>query len=274
MKSLSAKTKVFIALIVTMGFLVSGVYLLDTSWFNPWIILIAGLAAAAQLVKVKGATDEMTYNISWLLYGFTFVLFGAPSALVVIIVAYIVETIWLKIPWHVQVFNMASYALALSSADLIRSWINPQNELYSLASTVSLIAAIGTFTLINHIIMGLIIWLREGQTIQQSGVLSGFSLMIDFTMIGLGIATAILWTIYPSAVLLNLIPLYLIYRTLEMPSLRRQTELDPKIKLFNSEYFAQALEKELVRSNRYQRPLSVVFADLDLLRNINNTYGH
>jgi diguanylate cyclase (GGDEF)-like protein/putative nucleotidyltransferase with HDIG domain len=226
------------------------------------------------LVKVKGTTDEMTYNISWLLYGFTFVLFGAPSALVVIIVAHIVETIWLKIPWHVQVFNMASYALALSSADLIRSWINPQNELYSLASTVSLIAAIGTFTLINHIIMGLIIWLREGQTIQQSGVLSGFSLMIDFTMIGLGIATAILWTIYPSAVLLNLIPLYLIYRTLEMPSLRRQTELDPKIKLYNSEYFAQALEKELVRSNRYQRPLSVVFADLDLLRNINNTYGH
>jgi diguanylate cyclase (GGDEF)-like protein len=31
---------------------------------------------------------------------------------------------------------------------------------------------------------------------------------------------------------------------------------------------------ELARSNRFDRPLSIILADLDLLRNINNTYGH
>ncbi len=34
------------------------------------------------------------------------------------------------------------------------------------------------------------------------------------------------------------------------------------------------MDNELARSNRFDRPLSIILADLDLLRNINNTYGH
>ena len=44
--------------------------------------------------------------------------------------------------------------------------------------------------------------------------------------------------------------------------------------LFNHEYFKKQLVSELTRANRFDRPLSVILADLDLLRNINNTYGH
>src|SRR4029077_21192845 len=32
--------------------------------------------------------------------------------------------------------------------------------------------------------------------------------------------------------------------------------------------------EELQRAERFERPLSLVMADLDLLRDINNTYGH
>ena len=78
----------------------------------------------------------------------------------------------------------------------------------------------------------------------------------------------------PSAVLFVIIPLYLIYMTLQVPNLQRQTEIDPKTKLYNARYFADALEKEYDRALRYDRPLTVVIGDLDLLRNINNTYGH
>ena len=34
------------------------------------------------------------------------------------------------------------------------------------------------------------------------------------------------------------------------------------------------MQQELNRANRFDRPMSVIMADLDLLRNINNTYGH
>lgn len=59
-----------------------------------------------------------------------------------------------------------------------------------------------------------------------------------------------------------------------MPALKRQTQLDPKTGLYNARYFQEALEREIARSDRSNHPMTVVVADLDLLRNINNTYGH
>ena len=55
---------------------------------------------------------------------------------------------------------------------------------------------------------------------------------------------------------------------------RRRRASTPKTGLFNARHFAVALNEELVRAERFERPLSLVMADLDLLRDINNTYGH
>jgi diguanylate cyclase (GGDEF)-like protein len=84
----------------------------------------------------------------------------------------------------------------------------------------------------------------------------------------------LIWEINPFATVFSLVPIYLIYSTLQVPALQRQTEIDPKTKLYNARYFAEALKKELDRAERFDRPLTVVIGDLDLLRNINNTYGH
>jgi two-component system cell cycle response regulator len=42
----------------------------------------------------------------------------------------------------------------------------------------------------------------------------------------------------------------------------------------NARYFAIIFEAELARSRMNRRPLGCVMADLDFLRDINNTYGH
>jgi diguanylate cyclase (GGDEF)-like protein len=76
------------------------------------------------------------------------------------------------------------------------------------------------------------------------------------------------------ALVLFLIPIYMIYSTLRVPALERKTEIDAKTGLFNHEYFKQQVTNELSRANRFDRPLAIIMADLDLLRNINNTYGH
>ena len=83
-----------------------------------------------------------------------------------------------------------------------------------------------------------------------------------------------MWIINPYAILLGILPIYLIYSTLKVPALQRQTEIDPKTGLYNAQYFAEALKREIARADRYDRPVCVVLGDLDLLRNINNTYGH
>jgi len=62
--------------------------------------------------------------------------------------------------------------------------------------------------------------------------------------------------------------------TLKIPALERKTEIDQKTGLYNHQYFMTQFNNELQRANRFDRPCSIIMADLDLLRNINNTYGH
>ena len=58
------------------------------------------------------------------------------------------------------------------------------------------------------------------------------------------------------------------------PQLQEEARVDPKTGLFNARHFAAALNEELGRAERFERPMSLIMADLDLLREINNTYGH
>jgi diguanylate cyclase (GGDEF)-like protein/putative nucleotidyltransferase with HDIG domain len=102
----------------------------------------------------------------------------------------------------------------------------------------------------------------------------GRKLIIDLTLLCLGAMLVLIWDYSPFALLLFAFPIYLIYGTMRVPALERQSETDPKTNLFNHGYFMQHLENELKRANRFDRPLTIIMADLDLLRNINNTYGH
>jgi hypothetical protein len=48
------------------------------------------------------------------------------------------------------------------------------------------------------------------------------TLIMDFTMFGVGIGSAFLWIINPATVFFNVIPLYLFYNALKVPALMRR----------------------------------------------------
>jgi len=52
------------------------------------------------------------------------------------------------------------------------------------------------------------------------------------------------------------------------------SEIDPLTRLFNRRYFFDKAAKELVRSLRYNRNLSLIIVDADHFKNINDSYGH
>lgn len=255
-----------------MGLSVFNLFNID--WQNYWLLILTVIAAIAQVCKVEGATHKSSYNLSWVVYGFCFLILGGAATLFVILVAHIIDWVWHRYPWYIQVYNMAAFALTVSATSLLYNGILDLQLPPGLLATLAIFIALASFTLLNHLLIGLAIWFARGQNLQQSGVFGLLTVIIDFTLIALGAVAALIWTTNPSAVFLVLIPLYLIYRTLQVPSLQRQTKIDPKTRLYNAVYFTNALKNENDRALRFDRPLTVAIGDLDLMRDINNTYGH
>lgn len=54
----------------------------------------------------------------------------------------------------------------------------------------------------------------------------------------------------------------------------RMTTVDGLTQVFNRRYLEDAMDRELSRSRRYARPLSLVLLDIDHFKHINDTWGH
>lgn len=274
MRQLSTPTKLYLIGIIAVGGGLLIWQLIQLPFAEIGLLVGVGvLAALAQIIKVEGPTERSSYNISWVGYGFAFVLLGVPGAMFVILLAHLADWVKHRYAWYIQSFNIAQFAIAATCAMLVRTVV--QSVMASpLTEALAIVSASVAFTGLNHLLIGIALKLARGQSFKESGVFERLTLAIDFTLFSMGVAGAFVSQVNPFAAFLAAVPLYLIYITLRVPALQRQTQIDPKTGLYNSKYFTQALETELARSERYDRPLTVVMADLDLLRNINNTYGH
>jgi diguanylate cyclase (GGDEF)-like protein len=238
------------------------------------LFFLCGLASVGLLFKVEGTTSRSHYTFSLLVYSLTFTLYGTSNAIFVIAVSNLVEWLWHRPPWFIQLFNCTCYIVLMQIAGFVNQSINPEQTLLSIHAVLGLVASMAIFDVLNHLAVGTVLWLARNETFSQSGVFDFFPLILDLALLYFGTSLAFIWHYNAGALFLSLIPIYIIYRTLRIPSLERQTKLDSKTGLFNDKYFKQELKAELARANRYNRPLAIIMADLDLLRNINNTYGH
>lgn len=96
----------------------------------------------------------------------------------------------------------------------------------------------------------------------------------ELVLAALGVALAAMWQLNPWLLPFAAAPLLLVQRSFRIPFLEQQARLDPKTGLFNARSFDTALERELTLARVFRRPLAVLVADLDLLREINAAHGH
>ena len=54
----------------------------------------------------------------------------------------------------------------------------------------------------------------------------------------------------------------------------RLTTIDGLTQIFNKRYFLETLEREIARSHRFRREMSLVMFDIDHFKKINDSYGH
>jgi diguanylate cyclase (GGDEF)-like protein/putative nucleotidyltransferase with HDIG domain len=275
MNQLTTSTKSFVAATfiaggAVMAYSVGGL----AGAFTPMLGILCVFGAVLHILKVEGATNRSHYTLSFLVYGFTLIQFGVPQAILVVIVSNIAEWIWNRQTWYIQLFNIGCYVLGIAAAGAISFAINPLRDTTSGLAILAIVSATVAFTFINHLLVGIIVWLARRENFKQSGIFSPVPVLVDLTMMSVGASLSIVWSYNAYALLIFLIPAYPFYLALKIPALERKSEIDMKTGLFNHHYFMTQFAGELQRANRYDRPLSIIIADLDLLRNINNTYGH
>lgn len=160
--------------------------------------------------------------------------------------------------------TLARYLLLVTDAIAMARWY----DILILSAVILLYSALQTFYVFMFMALKQSIPLRE----VEGNDLSGF--LLDTIPPFLGVMLAALWYSHPWMMLAILPPVVALYRFLSQMVLIHHVDLEPKTGLYNYPYFLRALSKELSQNRLVRRPCAVIFADMDLLREVNNRYGH
>ena len=252
-----------------------------TGWI-AFAILAAGAALAQLFVVVaprRGGRSEgtLSYHTTAVFLLPAALLLAPPLAALIPIAQHVPEWLKKRQPWYIGSFNIFNYTLTILAALAVDRWVL---GLHGLIPTTNLRVAAGAllacivYVLVNHSLLATMFRLGRGISVAESGLFTGQALSAELVLAALGVAVAAFWHTNPWLIPLALAPLVVINRSLSVPALQMEARIDPKTGLYNARHFATALADELTRAKRFDRPLSLMMADLDLLRDINNTYGH
>ena len=237
---------------------------------------LAAIAAVAQLFVVITPRNQ-SYHTTPVIAVAAALLLPPPALAFIAVVQHVPEWLKARYPWYIQSFNIVNYALSGLIASIAFSTVDRLGDDVFSADTgffVAGVVAAASFLLVQHLVLALVLRFARGHSLDQSGLFTFQSLSTDLVLSLLGVAVAALWLDNPWLIVFALAPVLLIYRTLALPKLEAEARQDPKTELFNARYFSAALDEALEHASRAGSPLSILVADLDLLRAINNRYGH
>jgi diguanylate cyclase (GGDEF)-like protein len=244
-----------------------------------WVLI--GLATIAQFFEVQIA-DQRTYYPHNVFF-FAGVLLLPPLLLVPLYAIPLAVDAWRRswhsgrtvLRWCDLLFNVAAHTLTGVGAGWIYFALNANlTNLFQIGQVFAAIVAGATYVLGNHLLLRLADVLINRSTWRESAIWMTENLWTELIMAYLGYVVAVLWYINPVMILPMLGLMFLLQQALMIPRLQLEAQTDSKTGLLNVRYFNQHFDDWLARAKRQTRPLSVMMADLDFLRRINNNYGH
>lgn len=271
---------VFLLAAFLVGIALGSLPLTPINWLAFIPILL--LATLVQLFEAEAPNRQLLY-LHFIFYFAALLLLPPPLFVVVVTVPHLVE--WAKVrwltpesphlrQWYLQPFNIANHTIAGSVAGVLIAASGAELGTGDTRSILAFGAAALVYVAINHLLVGLALQLARGISLAESRVLTAGSMLPDVIMAGLGCVVAALWMINPAWIVLALSPVVMMYQALMVPQLTVEAQTDAKTGLLNARYFQKAFEREFERAQQGSEPLALIMADLDYLRNINNTYGH
>ena len=251
-------------------------------WLIASISQILGVRYKAQLKDDKGTTWYSPHLI--FLFAAALAL-PAPYFVLVVIITHLVDWVYERrfknstflVDWYIQPFNMAVHIIGGTFAHFIFRIISdmPVSGLGSSGLSIGAGAmAVLAYLFCNHIMVGMALVTARGLTWKQSGVFSMENLLSDLVLLLFGYSTGLLVSHNPLLSIPSGAMSIFIQRAMMVPNLKKEAMLDAKTGLLNSREFNLQLAAEFNRARRFGRPMSIIFADLDMFREVNNRYGH
>jgi diguanylate cyclase (GGDEF)-like protein len=275
--SRGAKTHLTLVSVAAVGLTVPLLARLGTGTQHWWrFAILAVLTAGAQLYTVD-RPGKQSYKTS-IVFLIAAAILLSPSLLVLVaLVQYLPE--WARTRKRVVVMG---FNIAKGVVDTLSAWAAyrlaidhlPLGAGNHLRFAVAGFIACCVWVTVNHLLLARMVSLAHGGTLRETQLFSFDYFTTDLFLAFLGVGVAALWLSAPYVIPLVIAPLVLTHRALTVPQLKAEARVDPKTGLSNARHFGTVFDDELARTIRYDRPLSLVMADLDLLRDINNTHGH
>jgi diguanylate cyclase (GGDEF)-like protein len=177
-------------------------------------------------------------------------------------------------PWLSPRYNAAASILCAFTAGHFLRWMAAAAGGLNLWKTVVLLPAAVVFMAVQYVLIQTLVSLDKRVPWHKTGVVHVDSVIGDVMMTLVGALIGRLYDLDRSTILLTLVPLALLQGTLQSIQIAKLAHIDPKTNLYNYRYLDVELNEEVRRATQSGRPLSLIFGDMDYLRDINNTYGH
>jgi diguanylate cyclase (GGDEF)-like protein len=251
-------------------------------WLIASISQVLGVRYKAQLKDDKGATWYSPHLI--FLFAAALAL-PAPYFVLVVIVTHLVDWVYERrfknstflVDWYIQPFNMAVHIIGGTFAHHIFNHISEGPAIgldFSILSIAAGAIAVLVYLFCNHIMVGMALVTARGLSWKQTGVFGLENLLSDLVLLLFGYSTGLLVAQNPLLSLPSGAMSIFIQRAMMVPNLKKEAMLDAKTGLLNAREFNLQLSAEFNRARRFGRPMSIIFADLDMFREVNNRYGH
>ncbi len=285
MANLPRSARLYIVAVVLGGVVSAALSLLGPLHTRSQAVLtiaLVSLACLAQFLTLRGAGRRRQAVMLAFLAAAALLL--PPLALVVVtLVPFAAAQAARPRANYVAAFEMANYLVATSLAGLAaRAILTAEGDRAATASPHAsapglALAGLGVaaiLLLFTHASLARVLRLARGPAAGGSGLFHAESLFTDASLLSTGVASAFLWDAAPAFTAFLILPVLLLERGLHFPEVQAASRRDAKTGLWNAGYLRQVADTELHRSARTHSACSVLIADLDLLRGINNSYGH
>ena len=281
---MTQRTWIFTWLTLLVGALLSIYSMLDFSALPPqWMTLfcLTLLATLTHIIAVP-MPNGVPFRASAVFYFAGVFLLHPLYFVAMVATAHIVD--WVRLRWMAQSPPPQWQALCRNAmrhilAGIVTSWVSivmsePITIVLGYIPILNMVIVACTYIIVSECIQGFDSIFTRGLTWKETGIYDSDHLLSEVILIFLGCIVTVLWNVNAPLILLAVSPLVMVYRARVVPQLTHEAHTDSKTSLWNARQFLTLFTDELERAQRCEQPLAFIMADLDLLRNINNTYGH